>query len=180
MLVTTKIRKPPYLLLFKIKNKCRRRLHSTHAHLHVTTLTHHDMTFTPGDAAACSLIPTVISPTYSDLTRCLSHTCHSFHTRARLENPSVPNPLSSLPFVRLWDRLTSTAGVSGPGFTPTSEHVAVSCAARPEPRARRRANPARFPIQLRPLLGLRLLSDAVVVSPQSTHTCVLRHSHTTT
>ena len=37
---------------------------------------------------------------------------------------------------------TFTAHVSGPGFTPVSEHVAVSGAARPEPRARHRANPA--------------------------------------
>ena len=46
----------------------------------------------------------------------------------------------------------------GPGFTPASEHVAVSCAARHEPRARRRANPARFPIQLRPRFPIQLIT----------------------
>ena len=72
---------------------------------------------------------------------------------------------------------TSTAYVSGPGFTPASAHAAASCAAWPEPRARRRANPARFPIQLRPLLGL-CPSVAVVVSIQPTHSCMSRRSHT--
>ena len=71
---------------------------------------------------------------------------------------------------------TSTAGISGPGFTPASEHVVVSCAARHEPRARRRANPARFPMQLRPLLG-PCPSVAVVVSTPPTHNCVSRRSH---
>ena len=74
---------------------------------------------------------------------------------------------------------TFTAHVSGPGFIPASEHVAVSCAARPEPRARCCANPARFPMQLQPLLG-PCLSVAVVVSTRPTHTCVSRRSHTTT
>ena len=66
----------------------RRRLHSTHAHLRVTTIRHHSITFTPGDAAACSRMPTVISLTHSDLThavpltlgRSLTHGCS--HTRA--------------------------------------------------------------------------------------------------
>ena len=108
-------------------------------------------------------------------TPCAGHV--EFHTRARPENPSIPNPCPSLAFVRPRDRLTSTAGVSGPGFTPTGEHVAVSCAARHEPRARRRANPARFPLQLLPLLGPYPSSVAVVVSILPTHTCVLRRSH---
>jgi len=84
--------------------------------------------------------------------------------------------LPSLAFVRPWDRLTSTAGVSGPGLTRANEHVGVSCQARPESYARCCANPARSPLQLQPLLGLCPLSDAVVVSMQSTHTCVLQHS----
>ena len=101
------------------------------------------------------------------------------YKHARVENPSGPNSESSLASVRPRDRLTSTAGVSGPGFTPASEHVAVSCAARHEPRARRRANPGRFPMQLRPLLS-PCPSVAVVVAIPPTHTCVSRRLHTTT
>ena len=73
---------------------------------------------------------------------------------------------------------TFTAHVSRPGFTPAGEHVAVSCAARPEPRARRRANPARSPNQLLPLLGLCPSTVAVSVAIQHTHSCVSRDSHT--
>ena len=83
--------------------------------------------------------------------------------------------LPSLAFVCPRDRLTSTAGVPGRGFTPANEHVGVSCQARSEPRARHRVNPARSPLQLQPLLGSCLLSDAVVVSIPPTHTCVSRH-----
>ena len=102
-----------------------------------------------------------------------------FHTPARVENLSSPEFSYPAWLLSVAGSATFTAHVSGPGFTPASEHVAVSCAARPEPRARRRVNPARFPFQLRPLLGPCLLSDAVVVSIRPTHTCVTRHSHTT-
>ena len=107
-------------------------------------------------------------------THCAVHVELS-HTRPPGE-PIHSESVTSLAFVRPRDRLTSTAGVSGPGFTPASEHMAVWCAARHEPRARRRVNPARFPFQLRPLLGPCLLSDAVVVSIRPTHTCVSRRS----
>ena len=103
--------------------------------------------------------------------RRVSHTCPP-------GEPIHSESITSLPFVRPRDRLTSTAGVSGPGFTPAGEHVAASCQARPEPRARRRANPARFPMQLRPRLGPCPLCDAVVVAIPPTHTCVSRRSDT--
>ena len=73
------------------------------------------------------------------------------------------------------DQLHRPRAFSGPGFTPASEHVGVSCQARPEPRARRRANPARFPKQLRPLLGL-CPSVSVALSRSSSR--VSRDSHT--
>ena len=61
---------------------CRcRRLHSTHAHLRVTTLTHHARTFTPGHAVPCSRMPTVISLSYSDLTHAVPLTHRASLTR---------------------------------------------------------------------------------------------------
>ena len=110
-------------------------------------------------------------------TPCAGHV--EFHTHAHLENPSIPNPFNQPSFCPSAGSATSTAYVSRPGFTRAAAHVAASCAARPETRARRRANPARSPIQLRPLLGLCPLSDAVVISIQPTHTCVSRRLHTT-
>ena len=116
-------------------------------------------------------------------TLCLSTRdvrCSSeLYTHARLENPSDPNSLSSLTSVRPWDRLTSTACVSGPDFTRAGAHAAASCEARHEPRARCHANPARSSKRLRPLLGLCPSSGAVSVAIQPTHSCVSRHLHTT-
>ena len=74
------------------------RLLSTHALKlpRVTRLAHHDMTFTPGDAAACSRMPTDISLTYSDLTHAVlltlgcSLTQGGSHTRAASGAHVVP------------------------------------------------------------------------------------------
>ena len=60
-------------------------------------------------------------------------------------------------------------GVSRPDITCADAHVAASCEARHEPRARCCANPARSPKQLRPLLGLCPSSGAVVVAIPRTH-----------
>ena len=86
------------------------------------------------------------------------------YTHARLENPSVPNSLSSLASVRPRDQLTSTVYVSGPDFTRAGAHAAALCEARHEPRARCCANPARSSKWLWPLLGLCLLSGAVSIA----------------
>ena len=64
---------------------CRsRRLHATHALKlpRATRLNLHSITVTPGDAAACSRMPTVISLTHSDLTHTVSLTYRSSLTRA--------------------------------------------------------------------------------------------------
>ena len=68
----------------------RGRLHSIHAHLRVTTLTHHSITLTPGDAAVCARIPTVISLTYSDLTHAVSLTLGRSLTRAVSITHTIP------------------------------------------------------------------------------------------
>ena len=105
-----------------------------------------------------------------------------FHTRVRVENPSSPNPTPQPGFCPSVGSATSTAGVPGPGFTPAAEHVGVSCIARPGPHARCPANPARSPLQLRPLPGPCFSTVAVVVSVQHTrsNSRVSRDSHTTT
>ena len=108
-------------------------------------------------------------------THCAGHV--EFHTPARVENPSVLNQATQPGFCPFTGSATSTAGVPGPGLTPTAEHVGVSCVARPGPRARCCANPARSPLQLRPLPG-PCPPVAVVVSIQPTHSCVSRRSHT--
>ena len=53
------------------------------------------------------------------------------HKHARLENPSGPNFESSLASVRPRDRLTSTAGVYGPGFTRARGGLVRSTARTP-------------------------------------------------
>ena len=80
--------------------------------------------------------------------------------------------ISSLASVRPWDRLTSTACVSGPDFTRAGAHAVASCEARHGPRAHCRANPARSSKRLRPLLGPCPSSGAVSVAIQRTHSCV--------
>ena len=106
-------------------------------------------------------------------THCAGHV--EFHTTARLENPSIPDPLPAY-LLSVAGSATFTACVYGLGFTCADAHVAALCEARHGPHARCCANPARFPIQLRPLLGL-CPSVAVVVSIPPTHTCVSRRSH---
>ena len=99
------------------------------------------------------------------------------HTRPpgeRIHSESIIQPT----FCPSAGSATSTAGVYGPGFTRAAEHVAASCAARPEPRARCCVNPARSPKQLRPLLGPCLSSVAISVAIPRTHSCVSRRSHT--
>ena len=100
-----------------------------------------------------------------------------FHTRVRVENPSSPNPDTQPGLCPSAGSATSTAGVPGPGFTPAAEHVGVSCVARHGPHARCCANPARSPMQLRPLPGPCL---SIVVSIRPTHTCVSRRPDCTT
>ena len=120
------------------------------------------------------LCPSVTCAVHSaNRTHCAGHV--GFHTPARVENPSSPNPATQPGFCPSVGSATSTAGGPGPGLTPAAEHVGVSCVARPGPHARCCANPARSPMQLQQLPGL-CLSVAVVVSTLSTHTCVLQHS----
>ena len=97
-----------------------------------------------------------------------------FHAPACVENPSVPNSATQPGLCPSAGSATSTAYVSGPGLTPAAEHVGVSCAARHGPHARRCANPARSPLQLRPLPGPCPSNVAVVVSFPPKHTCVSR------
>ena len=83
---------------------CRRLCcHSTHAHLRVMTLTHLDMTLTPGHAVACSRMPTAISLTYSDLTHAVSLT----------HGHSLTHAISLAHVVPLTHGASSTHGVLG-------------------------------------------------------------------
>uniref|UniRef100_A0A8C4Q5N8 Uncharacterized protein n=1 Tax=Eptatretus burgeri TaxID=7764 RepID=A0A8C4Q5N8_EPTBU len=71
----------------------------------------------------------------------------------------------------------STAGVSGPGFTPAAEHVAASCVAQHGPRARCCVNPARSPITT--MAATRLLSLCRHLRRHLTHAlpCATRLTH---
>ena len=73
-----------------LSRRRRRRLHSIHAHLRVTTLRLHSITSTPGDGAACSRMPTVISLTHSDLTHAVFLTLGRSITRAVSLTHSIP------------------------------------------------------------------------------------------
>ena len=101
------------------------------------------------------------------------------HTRSRREPIQSKSDYPAWP-LSIAGSATSTADVPGPGFTPAAEHVGVSCVARHGPHARCRANPARSPLNLRPLPGPCLLIVAVSVSFQATHTCVSRRPDCTT
>ena len=107
-----------------------------------------------------------------------------FHTRVCVKNPSSPNPATQPGLCPSAGSATSTACVPRPGLTLAAEDVGVSCVARHGPPACCRVNPARSPMKLPPLPGFCLPTVAVVVSMQSTHTCVLQcpdctplHSH---
>ena len=55
-----------------------------------------------------------------------------FHTRVRVENPSVPNSATQPGLCPSAGSATSTACVPGPGFTPAAEHVGASCVHGPD------------------------------------------------
>ena len=93
------------------------------------------------------------------------------HTRAHVKNPSVPNSLPSLTFVRPRDQLL-TACVSGPGLTLVTVLAGVSSVARHGQPVHYRADPGRSRLQLPPLPGI--WPAAVVVAIHASHTGVSR------
>ena len=121
------------------------------------------------------LCPSVTCAVHSaNRTHCAGHV--EFHTPARVENPSSPNPATQPGFCPSAGSANIHRWRSWTGFHSRSRARGVSCVARPGPHARCCANPARSPLQLQPLLGLCPFV-AVVVSIRPTHTCVSRRSY---
>ena len=97
-----------------------------------------------------------------------------FNTRAHVKNPSVPNSLPSLAFVRPRDQLFHRVRFRTGSLTLAAMHAVVSYVAQHGQSVHYRADPARSRSQLQPLPGIWLAIVAVVVSSHATHTGVSR------
>ena len=91
-----------------------------------------------------------------------------FHTRAHVQNPSVPNPPTQP------DLCPSAGSATHRAFpdrvlTLATVHAGVSSVARHGPPVHYRADPGRSQLQLLPLPGIDLATVAVAVSMHASH-----------
>ena len=92
-----------------------------------------------------------------------------FHTRAHVQNPSVPNSLPSLTFVRPQDQQHHRVRFRTGSLTLATVLAVVSSVARHGLPVLYRADPARSQLQLLPLPGICIATVAVAVAIHASH-----------